>query len=193
MTQFLPPILSPVLVANQVADFTDLLALPREAWIATRNAPPWLDFFEAGPAAVSSLFIPHPPEGRFLPLLAVPPELRTGHGERMIFSELAIEWMGMLLCADLLQPETFPTLSHIRAHLRDVVDEIRELYLDRGNLPTLFTEDLLNRVFQRRFEMAERGEEGPIAIPIVRIHVNLTTANKIDDSKGLVGTSLLAS
>ena len=167
--------------------------MPRESWADTRTNHLWSDFFEAGPVAVSSLYLSLPPQAPFLRILGVPPELRTGHGERMIYSELAIEWMGMLLASDLLYPMVLPSLLNIGAHMRAIVDEMRELYLDRGNLPTLFTEDLLNRVFETSCRMDQAGEAQPITFPVIRLHVNLTTANKIDDSKGLVGTSLLTS
>ncbi len=143
---------------------------------STRDS--WAMLLKAGPEAFARLQIGGL-SGRVLPRLRVAPSIRTADTNRLAYAEAAQRWMAGLKPADVASPMVQGALALTACHLEAVVKETNHLLLEGETLPQLIFESLQNDLW-----------EGDHQVQLVRLHMNMTTANQVDGHKGFVGTSL---
>ncbi len=143
----------------------------------------WGTLLRAGPESFERLHVPRPLLGNrwsddTLLRLTVPPELRTADTNRLAYAAAASLWLGGLqLCEVTENAAVKQTLGLIPGHLLNVAGETKDLLLEGGSLPQLLVESLRNEFWGNRR-----------SIHVVRLLINMTTANQVDDHMGAVGT-----
>ncbi len=116
--------------------------------------------------------------GMAMPYLAIPTDIRPHHFNQLAYIEILTGWLRKLTVSDLFDNETRDTLQIASGYVASIVTEVNHLLLRGGSLPQLLLAKLQTQLWENK------------KAQVIRLQINMTTANGFDDHKGYVGNAL---